>query len=174
MPSDLDLTVGDEAERSSPGKDLDGEVWQIWRSTTACSSGLRFPKRCRWCSSWTDRGDGETTASGVSRKRRTSRRSRWRGLRARSALVILEFLAGVAPAVGEIWPRTYSLMWSAHDYKNMSGGSVRKPEAVWSKQEGSGWPYLTVIVDGGLRLPRDPELCCGQPGGSRVRKREAK
>jgi hypothetical protein len=100
----------------------------------------------------------------LTRKRRTSRRSHWRGLRARSALVILEFLAGVAPAVGEIWPRVYSLIWGARGYKNVSGGCVREPEAVWSKQEGAGWPYLTVIIDGGHRFPRDPKLCCGQPG----------
>jgi hypothetical protein len=38
------------------------------------------------------------------------------------------------------------LIWSACGYKNVSGGCIRKPEAVWSKREGAGWPYLTVIL----------------------------
>jgi hypothetical protein len=102
------------------------------------------------------------------------RRARWRSRGGEDALVLPQSLAGVAPAIGKIWSRAYSLIWSACGYKNMSGGCIREPKAVWSKREGAGWPYLTVNVDGSRRLPRDPELCCRQPRGSRVQKREGK
>jgi hypothetical protein len=101
----------------------------------------------------------------LTRRCRTSRRSRWRSRRGREALVLRRFHARVAPAFGTIWTRMGPSFCSARGHKIMSGGCSRDPQIRWSRREGTGWPHLTVIADGGCRFPRDPVLCCGQPGG---------
>jgi hypothetical protein len=203
--SDLTCTARSGSDgRSGKGRGLTrkGHRWwgqRLWRSTAACSSGLRGPKRCRRCSSWRDRDDGEMTVSGVSwnggearlkvnggsgcygrdrawrflgvlgggeltRRCRTVRRKWWRSRRGREVLVLRRFHARVAPAFSTIWTRSGPSFCSARGHLVMSGGCIRDPGVRWSRQEGTGWPYLAVIVAGGRLFLRDPELNCGQPG----------
>jgi hypothetical protein len=79
--------------------------------------------------------------------------------------VLQRFHVGVAPAFGMIWTRTGPSFCSARGHKIMSGGRSRGPGVRWSRREGTGWPHLTVITDGGRWFPQDPELRCGQPSG---------
>jgi hypothetical protein len=48
----------------------------------------------------------------LTKRFRMERRARWRSRGGEEALVLRQSLAGVAPAVGEIWPRAYLSIWS--------------------------------------------------------------